>query len=57
MPTLTWCGKDAVLNHHLTVPYRLLHCEPDLSAGCPGSDNLILEWDNLLACCCNTRAK
>lgn len=28
MPTLNGCGKDAVLNHHLDVPYRLLHCEP-----------------------------
>ena len=28
MPTLTWRGKDAVLNHHLEVPYRLLTCDP-----------------------------
>lgn len=49
MPSLTWRGKDAVLNHHLEVPYRLLHCEPELSVGGPGSGNLIVEGDNLLA--------
>jgi len=49
MPTLNWRGKDAVLNHHLDVPYHLLKCEPELSAGCPGSGNLIVEGDNLLA--------
>jgi hypothetical protein len=49
MPSLTWRGKDAVLNHHLEVPYRLLHCEPELSVGGPGSGNLIVEGDHLLA--------
>lgn len=49
MPTLNWRGKDAVLNHHLDVPYHLLKCEPELSAGCPGSGNLIVEGDNLVA--------
>lgn len=49
MPTLTWRGKDAVLNHHLEVPYRLLRCEPELSAGAPGQGNLIVEGDNLQA--------
>ncbi len=49
MPTLTWRGKDAVLNHHLEVPYRLLKCEGALSAGAPGSGNLIVEGDNLQA--------
>jgi len=49
MPTLTWRGKDAVLNHHLDVPYRLLKCEPELSAGAPGQGNLIVEGDNLQA--------
>ena len=24
MPSLSWIGKDAVLNHHLDVPYRVL---------------------------------
>ncbi len=49
MPTLNWRGKDAVLNHHLDVPYHLLKCDPELSAGCPGGGNLIVEGDNLLA--------
>jgi len=49
MPTLNWRGKDAVLNHYLEVPYHLLKCQPELSAGCPGSGNLIVEGDNLLA--------
>lgn len=49
MPTLSWRGKDAVLNHHLEVPYRLLKCEGALSAGTPGSGNLIVEGDNLQA--------
>ena len=49
MPTLNWRGKDAVLNHHLAVPYHLLRCEPSMSAGEPGSGNLIVEGDNLTA--------
>ena len=49
MPTLTWRGKDAVLNHHLTVPYHVLRCDGERSAGTPGSGNLIVEGDNLLA--------
>ena len=49
MPTLNWIGKDAVLNHHREVPYRLLKCEGDLSHGDPGSGNLLVEGDNLEA--------
>lgn len=49
MPTLSWRGKDAVLNHHMEVPYRLLKCEGALSSGAPGSGNLIVEGDNLQA--------
>lgn len=49
MPTLEWIGKKAVLNHHRQVPYRLLHANPDLSAGDPDSGNLLVEGDNLLA--------
>ena len=33
MPTLDWIGKRAVINHHLTVPYRLLKGEEELSVG------------------------
>ncbi|NOT01746.1 MAG: site-specific DNA-methyltransferase [Phycisphaerales bacterium] len=49
MPTLDWIGKKAVLNHHRRVPYRLLHCDPKLSAGDPDSGNLLVQGDNLLA--------
>lgn len=49
MPTLDWIGKKAVLNHHRQVPFHLLKEAPDLSAGDPGSGNLLVEGDNLLA--------
>lgn len=49
MPTLDWIGKKAVVNHHLRVPYRLLKDAPSLSCGDPGTGNLILQGDNLLA--------
>lgn len=49
MPSLNWIGKDAVLNHHREVPYRLLQCEGNLSNGDPGSGNLLIEGDNLEA--------
>lgn len=49
MPTLNWIGKDAVVNHHLEVPFHLLKDAPDLSCGDPGSGNLIVEGDNLVA--------
>jgi adenine-specific DNA-methyltransferase len=47
MPTLNWIGKDAVINHHLEVPFRLLKDVPELGCGDPGSGNLIVEGDNL----------
>ena len=49
MPTLDWIGKKAVLNHHREVPYRLLRCNAELSAGDPDSGNLLVQGDNLLA--------
>ncbi len=49
MPTLDWIGKKAVLNHHREVPYHLLKCDKELSVGDPGSGNLLVEGDNLLA--------
>src|SRR5512138_2127325 len=48
MPTLNWIGKDAVLNHHKEVPFRLLKCNEKLSVGRdPG--NLLVQGDNLEA--------
>lgn len=49
MPTLNWIGKDAVVNHHLQVPFRLLKDVPDLACGQPGDGNLIVQGDNLVA--------
>ncbi len=49
MPTLNWIGKEAVVEHHKQVPFHLLRCNPDLSAGQPGSGNLLVLGDNLLA--------
>lgn len=49
MPTLDWIGKSAVVNHHRTVPYRLVKCDRELSAGAAGEGNLLVEGDNLHA--------
>jgi len=49
MPTLNWIGKEAVVNHHREVPYHLLRCDEKLSVGEPGSGNLLVQGDNLLA--------
>ncbi len=46
MPTLTWIGKDKVINHHLDVPFRVL--EPQYTAGQP-NQNRIIHGDNLEA--------
>src|ERR1035437_3932028 len=49
MPTLNWIGKEAVVNHHHTVPFHLLKDVPKLSVGDPGSGNLVIQGDNLHA--------
>lgn len=49
MPTLEWIGKSAVVEHHNEVPFHLLHCDEALSVGDPGSGNLLIQADNLLA--------
>jgi DNA modification methylase len=49
MPTLNWIGKEAVVNHHHHVPFHLLKDVPELAAGDPGSGNLIVQGDNLVA--------
>jgi DNA modification methylase len=58
MPTLNWIGKDAVVNHHKEVPFRLLKCNEKLSVGSPrlsgeghGGEvgNLLVQGDNLEA--------
>jgi len=49
MPVLDWIGKQAVINHHAQVPYRLVHCDGALSAGLRESGNLLVQGDNLQA--------
>ncbi len=49
MPTLDWIGKSAVVNHHREVPYHLLKCDKALSVGDPGTGNLLVQGDNLVA--------
>lgn len=48
MPTLHWIGKEAVINHHKEVPFRLLSCDPTRSVG-EANGNLLIEGDNLEA--------
>jgi adenine specific DNA methylase Mod len=49
MPTLNWIGKEAVVNHHNDVAFRLLKRNNDLSVGEPDSGNLLVQGDNLEA--------
>jgi DNA modification methylase len=49
VPTLNWIGKEAVVNHHHQVPFHLLKDVPGLACGDPGSGNLIVQGDNLVA--------
>ena len=49
MPTLNWIGKEAVEQHHAEVPYRLVHCDGELSTGDPEAGNLLVQGDNLEA--------
>jgi adenine-specific DNA-methyltransferase len=49
MPTLNWMGKKAVESHLQQVPFHLLKEIPALCVGKPGSGNLLVEGDNLLA--------
>lgn len=49
MPVLDWIGKKAVANHHREVPYRLVHCNGERSAGDPDAGNLLVQGDNLEA--------
>lgn len=55
MPTLTWIGKDKVVNHHQEVPYRVLEhkygfrAEDEGDRTPTGSGNKIIHGDNLEA--------
>jgi adenine-specific DNA-methyltransferase len=53
MPTLTWVGKDKVVNHHHDVPFKVLQQQsrfdaPDDSPA-NSMDNRIIHGDNLEA--------
>lgn len=51
MPTLTWVGKDKVVNHHHEVPFRVLNKQYrfDALAETPSNsmDNRVIHGDNL----------
>ena len=49
MPSLSWIGKEAVLNHHLDVPYRVLEKKYDFGDDGDKSENKIIHGDNLEA--------
>lgn len=49
MPVLEWIGKQAVVNYHREIPYRLVHCDGELSGGDKDNGNLLVEGDNLQA--------
>ena len=51
MPTLTWVGKDKVVNHHHDVPFRILNKEYTFAAHSDlpinSTQNRIIQGDNL----------
>ena len=53
MPTLTWVGKDKVVNHHHDVPFRVLNKQYTFTANHHSSSNTtqnrIIQGDNLEA--------
>lgn len=64
MPTLTWIGKDKVVNHHQEVPYRVLEhkygfrAENESDKTPTDSGNKIYMatiWRHLNRCYLNTR--
>src|SRR3990167_7682441 len=50
MPSINFKGKNAIWNHHLSVPYQTLEKDQKLSIrGKNQDENLIIEADNLIA--------
>jgi adenine-specific DNA-methyltransferase len=49
MATLSWVGRDSVVDHHERVALRPLREVPELACGDAASGNLIVQGDNLLA--------
>lgn len=49
MPTLTWVGKEKVVNHHLDVPFRTLDRQYTFTPSGHDDGNMIIHGDNLEA--------
>jgi adenine-specific DNA-methyltransferase len=49
MATLSWVGREAVIDHHERVEARPLREVPELACGAADSGNLIAQGDNLFA--------
>ena len=53
MPKLIWQGKEQVLQHHLDVPFHVLHQQYSFSADSDKphnrQDNMLIHGDNLTA--------
>jgi len=49
MPTLSWIGKDKVVNHHLDVPFRTLERQYTFAPSGQDDGNMIIHGDNLEA--------
>ena len=49
MPILHWLTRDRDVKAADAVPYRLLERDGALSAGTPGSGNMLIQGDNLEA--------
>jgi adenine-specific DNA-methyltransferase len=49
MPNLHWLTRDRDVKAADAVPYRLLERDAALSAGAPGSGNMLIQGDNLEA--------
>ena len=49
MPLLDWLNKPDAVRTVQKVPYRLLEAVPELSAGDPDTENMVIQGDNLQA--------
>lgn len=49
MPTLNWSKREEEVRAAARVPFRLLEHDPDLSAGAPDTENMLIQGDNLAA--------
>jgi adenine-specific DNA-methyltransferase len=49
MPTLDWLNNQDAKRVAQKVPYRLLEVAPELCAGEPSADNMLIQGDNLQA--------